>query len=211
MSRLPINTPDSSIVSEPNLSDIAHSSAPLDPDRALSAIESTGAGKVLVPTDSQLQAKCRFWARTVGAPADLTVDQIATYAGTSSVRKWWSTPGFQDWFLNRDDARERILFLYIKILDQAQSLIANGDINANALLNLVKSIQLIEERLYPKVEDGENLEDFEKMSESELVALIEAKGIRVHQVLQIEPEDTHSAPPTSAGESGAKTKTKSKK
>ena len=147
-----------------------------------------------VPTDAQLRAKCRFWTQYADRAEDelpTTIQGVAEGAGTSTIRKWWYQSGFKDWFMNQEDSKEQIQYAYEKLLRSVQTSLMLEEPKAGQLLNLTKTVRLIEERLYPAhLSSGDDAEaDVSKMSESELVAYLEERGISVREApLEAEAE-----------------------
>ena len=64
------------------------------------------------PTETQRMAKAKFWAQmetSWRAVDSLSLDQITTMAGSTTVKKWMGDPQFQAWFLNQDTAKHKIM------------------------------------------------------------------------------------------------------
>lgn len=65
-------------------------------------------------TAKQRMAKARFWSRTAGSP-ELTINGVALSLAREvtdepQMDRWWSEPGFADWFKDRNTLIEKVAF-----------------------------------------------------------------------------------------------------
>src|SRR5690606_18470701 len=62
------------------------------------------------PTDAHIRAKSQLWARfaenPICDPSEVNLAIASQYVNDRRLPRWWSQPGFQDWFLNRGEWRE---------------------------------------------------------------------------------------------------------
>lgn len=128
---------------------------------------------LFLPNPRHRQVKARFWARydSLMAPVDkLTASAVIQITEEPVVARWWSLPGFKEWFLNQDEARERLEYLYMLALDTAESVLANPDSNDNAKVQMVKVIA----QLAGKEPRGQVYadDDIQKMGPEQLRAFI---------------------------------------
>jgi DNA-binding transcriptional regulator GbsR (MarR family) len=85
------------------------------------------------PTLPQRKAKSTFWARlTARGVTDVSqwgIDDVAgVLRSNRSIRKWYSEPGFSEWFTNRAEYEERIQASELRALDVIDDIME--DINA---------------------------------------------------------------------------------
>ena len=82
---------------------------------AQKAFETMAADVVFHPTEDQRQVKSAFWAtfEDRGGVADHEVTQAAVLQATNDTRvsQWWNLHGFQDWFLNKEEYKQRLDYL----------------------------------------------------------------------------------------------------
>lgn len=64
------------------------------------------------PTPNQVQAKSLFWAKWRRDPrldpASASLADVRSYVDVASLDKWWDDRPFRSWFLNQDEARQKL-------------------------------------------------------------------------------------------------------
>lgn len=94
------------------------------------------------PTDAQRQAKSRFWATfsdgTIAPPSPIDSASARRYSGDHRVTQWWSLPGFEDWFTNSEEFRDRVEFLGHLALDNVETILRNPEANVTAKINAIR-------------------------------------------------------------------------
>ena len=96
---------------------------------------------VFLPSPNHRRVKSKFWTRfdsLTGTVSSVSLQQAMGLTGESSLKKWWDQPGFKEWFLNMDEARERLEYLFMIALDAAEQVLLDPEANANAKVNLIK-------------------------------------------------------------------------
>lgn len=97
---------------------------------------------VFSPTRAQRAVKTRFWLQMRENPIvdvdHVTPSIVRQWTSENRVLAWWGEPGFKEWFLNRDEARERIMNLLYQCLDAAEEVLASSDLKAKT--NMVKTM-----------------------------------------------------------------------
>ncbi len=70
---------------------------------------------VFSPTREQQQAKANYWSFFLTGDVSVTPKQDRSsalrYGRDRRISQWWDSPGFQHWFLNKDEFRQRAEFL----------------------------------------------------------------------------------------------------
>ena len=137
------------------------------------------------PAVSDEKLKARFWEKFHGRasmvdPSSLTASEIAKVTGSTTISKKWSKPGFKEWFLNQDEERQKIRFLFNKGLSVAEDMLLNPETNANAKVNLIKMLAEITGHL----NKGNHAEKFAdeaigKMSQDQLEDYLKNKGVKI--------------------------------
>jgi hypothetical protein len=139
----------------------------------------TKVSNTLVPSPPQRQAKSRFWARydstLLGEPETLSLADIARVVKDNRLDKWWSEAGFKEWFLNRDEAKERLDYIWNLGLDSIEAIFMNPESNDNAKVNAFKQISSLAGK-----EPSKNTEftdaDIQRMDKEKLKAYIERQA-----------------------------------
>lgn len=81
-----------------------------------------------LPKDKELKAK--YWIKAQDDPlfvSDLSRTKYNIERVLGNKLSNWDEPGFQDWFFNKDEHRQRIEFLFGLALDAAQDILLNTD------------------------------------------------------------------------------------
>lgn len=93
---------------------------------------------VFIPTPNQRAIKARFWKRVEHVSPKEITKALAVQVSGPGITRWWDSPGFREWFSNREEAAERLEYLYMLALDTAEELLLNPDAQASAKVNLIK-------------------------------------------------------------------------
>jgi len=128
---------------------------------------------VFIPSPRMRACKAKFWKRL---DFDIELVDKVTLAGAiqltnnTELNGWWKQDGFQDWFCNKDEASERIEYLYMLWMDKAEELLLNPDANHNAIVQIGKIIATLSGR-----DNQEKYSDdmINKMSKQQLQAFVE--------------------------------------
>lgn len=134
---------------------------------------------VFVPNPLMRACKARFWKRIDFDPslADrVTLAAAVQLTNNTQLNSWWKLEGFVDWFCNKDEASERIEYLYMLWMDKAEELLLNPEANHNAIVQIGKIIAQLSGR-----DQQENFSDanIQKMSRQQLQAFIEKAAPRL--------------------------------
>lgn len=144
------------------------------------------------PDDAHRRARSNFWSH-FSEPGSLPPDSIdlATalrYSGDSRVSEWWSLPGFQDWFSNRQDFRQKVEVLAELALDELRKLMVDPSINPSARVAALGMVL----KLGKKLDSGNTSEStsgdskIDKMNKAELEEYIRG---RLKYIPTVQPVD----------------------
>lgn len=146
-------------------------------------------------TPSQKRQKAAFWARylpgpNVPLPENLTIAYIQELTGSPSIRKWWPEQGFRQWFLNRDEAREQVEYLFERSLEIAEDLLMSESAKPGEKVALIKFLAELAGKM-PKAGDSKNSErfadaDIAQMDENQLKAFLTRKGVLLGKAEKLE-------------------------
>lgn len=105
---------------------------------------------VYVPSTIERKLKAKFWAKAQDNPLlnlsgnTVSLAQIKqTAGGGSALDSCWKKPGFQDWFMNPDDGRAKLEYLFDLGLDAMEELLLSPDPKTSAAK--VNALKLLSE------------------------------------------------------------------
>lgn len=136
---------------------------------------------VFIPTPAMRRTKAAYLAATEENPLlagqDPTVASVQQVTGDTRITKWWSTPGFRDWFSNRDEFRQRVEYLANLALDTIEDILLDSEANASARNSAAKLMIEAAGKL-PKGTEKERYADeqISSMSKKELEQFIRRKA-----------------------------------
>jgi hypothetical protein len=126
---------------------------------------------VFAPTPDMRRAKAAFWSRFAEAPmapADAVTLASAQQLGADKrLSKWWTLPGFAEWFQNREEFRERLEYLADIALDSLEQVLTDPDSNPSAKVASAKLVLEAASKM-PKKEAEAPASRLETMSRGEL-------------------------------------------
>lgn len=97
-----------------------------------------------IPSPEQRRIKANFWSAHSDSPLAADSDITASYAiqlvGDARIQKWWSLPGFQAWFRNADEYRQRLEYLAQLALDAAEDILLDRDASPAARVHMAKLV-----------------------------------------------------------------------
>lgn len=151
---------------------------------------------IFSPTPRQRQIKAKFWSRfqpgPFANPDNLSMADVQAVARCSSLKEWWPKPGFKEWFMNREEAREKLEYLFMKALSTAEDLLDDPAAQASAKVNMIKVISELANKFPSKFEQKFSDEAINKMDEKQLKHYLERKGVSIkeEQVIDVISSDT---------------------
>lgn len=141
------------------------------------------------PSVAQRRAKANFWTAWQDDPTLdpelMTADTAARLSGNRTVRRWWGEPGFKPWFMNKDEQRQRLEYLFELSMDAAEDILTNADPKAQgARVQLIKHMSELANKMPSKSGGlGAGLDGMVKailaMGEVELKALLQKQGAAI--------------------------------
>lgn len=138
---------------------------------------------IFSPSVSMKKVKARFWLRyqpgPFTSPSSINAAEIARLTGSTGIKDWWGKPGFKDWFLNKDEQKEKLHYLFDKSLASLEQILDNPDANPGAKINAIKMLAEMTGHLGKKPEQKFADESIEQMSESQLLEFIKKNSIKL--------------------------------
>lgn len=123
------------------------------------------------PTPDMRRAKAAFWHRFSEGPMvasdTITLASVQQVATDKRLAKWWSLPGFQEWFQNKEEFRERLEYLADIALDSLEQVLTDPDSNPSAKVASAKLVLEAASKM-PKKEAETPTTRLEAMSRTEL-------------------------------------------
>lgn len=137
---------------------------------------------IFTPTPAQKKLKAKFWARYIPSPLSdpkqLTLSEAVQVTEDNKLSKLWAQPGFQSWFANRDENRERLEYLFTLALDTAEDLLLSETTQASAKVNMIKVLAELANKFPNKFQQEKFVDDeINRMSELQLKAWLERRGV----------------------------------
>lgn len=132
-----------------------------------------------IPNMEQRKVKETFWVRHNENPLcdaqNATQIDVLRVVGDPRLSRWWTQPGFKEWFRNQEEFRERAALLAHMALDAIQSILVNEDAQPGARINAAK-LALEVSRKMPKQTEGTFLDStISKMDKKQLEAYVSSK------------------------------------
>ncbi len=148
------------------------------------------------PTLPQQKMKARFWTRfqpgPLTDPHHISEEVVAEVTQSPQIKKWWVVPGFKHWFMNHEEERERLRYLFSRSLDTMEEILSNPESNANARANIIKLLAEMNGYVGKRPVDRFADDAINKMSEDQLKTFLERKGVTITQEQVIDAGDKDS-------------------
>jgi hypothetical protein len=123
------------------------------------------------PTPDMRRAKAAFWHRVADAPlfdgGPVTLAAAQQFGTDKRLSKWWTLPGFAEWFQNKEEFRERLEYLADIALDSLEQVLTDPDSNPSAKVASAKLVLEAASKM-PKKEAESPTTRLEAMSRTEL-------------------------------------------
>lgn len=100
---------------------------------------------VFSPTPDMRRAKAAFWASLDGTPAgdlaeNMTLAAASAMGADKKLSRWWSIPGFSEWWQNREEFKQRLEYMAQLALDTLEGVLLDPDANTTARVNSAKLV-----------------------------------------------------------------------
>lgn len=138
------------------------------------------------PTDAQRKLKTKFWMRAADNPfldrANVTQEMVRKITGSEAVLKYWHLPGFQAWFLNQDENREKLEDLYSMALDSMRAIFLSDDPKTYAAkVNALKLLAELAGKFPTAASKDKAAEAVSAMSKEELEEFLAKSGFSIEK------------------------------
>ncbi len=136
---------------------------------------------VFSPTPDMRRAKAAFWSSLTDHPLGIGDTDTLTLAASkqlgadSRLPRWWAIPGFQEWWQNKQEFKQRLEYMAQLALDSLEEILADPNANPTAKVNSAKLVLDAANKM-PKKAPEENLDaKLASMSRSELEEYVRSK------------------------------------
>lgn len=137
-----------------------------------------------IPNAEQRKLKAAFWTRFRENPfceaRDIQKADIFQLTSDGRIDRWWTQPGFKEWFRNQEEFRERIEALAMSVLDRLTVIMESDDPKlSNAQVQAAKLLMEIAGKMPPKYAKEQYHDDkIARMSKAELESFIQ-RNVRI--------------------------------
>jgi hypothetical protein len=166
-------------------------------DPTVGIIEVLASDLTYIPNPEQRKVKAAFWTRFNENPLceanDIQIGDVLRLVGDSRVQRWWSLPGFKEWFRNQEEFREIVESTVYLALDKLREILSSDDPKmASAQVNAAKLLLEVGRKM-PQKQAAEKFADEKigKMGKKELEAFVQ-KGLKfmpAPKIVDLESED----------------------
>lgn len=130
------------------------------------------------PTLEQRQIKQQFWSRfqdnQICLPEDITESVALRLVPDNRIRKWWKLAGFQEWFRNQDEFRERTEYLAYLALESLERVLVDPKSQASSVVSAAKLVMELTNKMPRAGAEDKFLDaDIAKMTKAEVKKFLE--------------------------------------
>ena len=148
------------------------------------------------PTESQKKAKAALMA-ALADPGCTILDvrsiNLATalkLTGITTLRGWWNQPGFQGWFLNKEETKQKIKYLTDRALDAVNQVLDDPDPRSSSAKVTILKILLQHETAEAQIKTNTR---FDSMDIVQLRAFLKQNAHLIRPLLEEAKPATVSA------------------
>jgi hypothetical protein len=127
------------------------------------------------------RAKAAFWSSLTDHPLGIGDTDTLTLAASkqlgadSRLPRWWAIPGFQEWWQNKQEFKQRLEYMAQLALDSLEEILADPNANPTAKVNSAKLVLDAANKM-PKKAPEENLDaKLASMTRTELEEYVRSK------------------------------------
>jgi hypothetical protein len=117
---------------------------------------------VYQPTDEEMQTKSAFWAKAQGNPMvdpdNIPVSTVKLILNDTRVERWWKKPGFKDWFLNKEEWKQKLEYAINVGLDAMLDLLRDPQAQGSAKVRAFEILARLANREPAKVKEVKMLD-----------------------------------------------------
>jgi len=136
-----------------------------------------------VANRSMQQTKAAFWCGAADTPmidpTDLTLAAVQHLCKDTRIRRWWSLPGFKEWFSNKEEWRQRVEYLVNRGLDAVEDVLNDVEAAPSARVKAFEALARLAEKDPARVKEVRFADSqLNGMSREQLTAYIQRLGYK---------------------------------
>lgn len=152
-----------------------------DNNTPVNVLQAATSELVFIPTPSQRQVKARLITKLVDNPlldaASLTLSEAEQITNSAQLKDWWGRPGFKEWFLDQNEYRQRLEYLFSLALDAAEEILLSTDPRSqSARVSMVKLLAELANKV-PRETIKYADDAISKMDKAQIEAFLEKNGV----------------------------------
>lgn len=135
---------------------------------------------VFSPTADMRRAKAAFWSNLSDHPLgdgdSLSLTAAKELGADPRLSKWWTLPGFQEWWQNKQEFKQRLEYLAQLALDSLEQVLGDPDSNATAKINAARLVMDAANKMPKPSSSQDNLDQkLASMSRAELESFVRSR------------------------------------
>ena len=126
-----------------------------------------------IPTNAMIRRRGEFWRKCSNpdVDSDTELKQVIELGASSIITRWWSIPGFREWFLNKDWNKHEAEALLQAAMKRVADILRDEE-DTGLLINAAKEARAIYAQMHVQVEEKFADSQVAEMSKDELAEYI---------------------------------------
>lgn len=154
-----------------------------DISRVLVKMEQVKDINVFSPAVEHRRAKSTFWSYFATSdelpPEDISLSIALKYSADRRVSQWWDLPGFQDWFSNKDEFRQRMEYLSNLALDRLEAILVDSKGQAASQVAAAKLIMEVSRKMPSKASEEQFVDEKIHLMDKKQLEEYISRGMRL--------------------------------
>jgi hypothetical protein len=132
------------------------------------------------PTPAQIRRRKEFWAKEPQLSDTPSLDDVMAAGAYQAVSRWWKTPGFAEWFTDRNSNLHAAEELLHRAMDRIQNILMTSE-DADTLIAAAKEARTLHAQMLTATAADEKFADEQvsNMSRTELEDYIRKNSAKI--------------------------------
>lgn len=132
------------------------------------------------PSPAQIRRRKEYWERNPQLSQDPSLEEAIATGAHAMVSRWWKTPGFSEWFLNKDSNLHAAEELLHRAMDRLSDILGTAE-DEGIIIAAAKEARTLHAQLTAATETSEKFADEQvnQMSRKELEDYIRSNSARI--------------------------------
>lgn len=136
-------------------------------------------------TEAMRMVKAAFWAKAVDSPlvspsGPLTLPSVQRLVDAPQLERWWSLPGFPEWFANSDEVRQRLEWAVNLGIDAVVEILADPGAPPMAKIRAFEIVSRLTGKEPAKKSEVKYTDDhIQRMNSAQLRAYLAREGVHI--------------------------------